>query len=69
MHGMCMVRAKYMHNMTAMHGICTVLTHLRKAAEVAQCPRVARRRRDQEVEGGGGKVGLALLTGQRACHT
>ena len=49
-----------------MHGICTVLTHLREAAQVAQCPRVARRRRDKEMEGGGGKVGLALLAGQRA---
>ena len=41
------------------------MTNLREAAEVAQCPRVARRRRDKEMEGGGGKVGLALLAGQR----
>ena len=69
----CMVYARYVR------GICSLpfdfsrtystMTNLREAAEVAQCPRVARRRRDEEVKGGGGKVGLALLTGQRACHT
>ena len=46
--------------------ICTVLANLREATQVAQCTRIARRRRNEEVEGGGGQVGLALLAGQRA---
>ena len=46
--------------------ICTVLADLREATQVAQCTRIARRRRNEEVEGGGGQVGLALLAGQRA---
>ena len=48
------------------YGICTVLASLREATQVAQCARIARRCRNEEVEGGGGQVGLALLAGQRA---